>query len=182
VARVSEQGLEERARRLEGHVLRNVAYQGEASFVGDVHTTTHAVLLELDHARIEITTADELGIVHGSGISIRDRKVVDPAYGPVHAVSWERLVGTEIKRAIVHWDDIFDSLRGSLSVAISIHADHLRRRDFPMTLELAFENGVAFVSAARLDRDGRAKPLEPELVIFFSEQAGQALGLRKRLK
>jgi len=184
VARLSEQNLEERARRLEGHVLRGVTYQGDASFVGDVHTTTHAVLLELDHARIEVTTADELGIVHGSGISIRERKVVDRAYGPLHTASaesaWQRLVGTEVKRAIIHWDDIFDSLRGSLSIGISIHADHLRRRDFPMTLELDFENGVVFVSAARLGRDGVAKPLEPELVIYFSEQAGRTLGLRTK--
>ena len=179
MARLSELELEERARRLEGHVLRSVTYQGAASFVGDVHTTTHAVLLELDHARIEVTSADELGIVHGSGISLRERKVVDPAYGPLHAAPWNALVGTEIKRAIVHWDDIFDSLRSSLSIGVSIHADYLRRRDFPITLELDFDHGVAFVSAARLGRDGRAKPLESELVIYFSEQAGQALGLRR---
>jgi hypothetical protein len=48
-----------------------------------------------------------------------------------------------------------------------------------MTLELGFEHGVAFVSAARLGRDGLAKPLEPELVIYFSERAGQDLGLRR---
>jgi hypothetical protein len=183
VARLSEQGLEERARRLEGHVLRGVTYQGDASVAGDVHTTTHAVHLELGLGRIEVTAADELGIVHGAGISLRDRKVVDRAYGPLHAASvesaWQPLIGTVVKRAIIHWGDIFTSLRGSLSVGISIHADHLRRRDFPMTLELGFAHGVAFVSAARLGRDGRAKPLEPELVVYFSEQAGQALGLRR---
>lgn len=180
MARRTEQELEERARRLEGQVLRGVTYQGVAALTGDVHTTTHAVHLELDRGRMEVTAGDELGIVHGNGISLRDRKVVDLAYGPVHAVDWKLLVGTPVKRAIIHWNDIFDSLRGSLSIGISIHADHLRRRDYPLTLELAFEHGVVFVSAARLGRDGVANPLEPELVIYFSELTGQALGLRAR--
>jgi hypothetical protein len=181
MARVSELELEERARRLEGQVLRGVTYQGTTSLAGEVHTATHAVHLELDH-RIEITATDVVGIVHGSGISLRPRKVLDPAYGSVVDASatpgWQALVGTAVRRAIVHWDDLFDTLRGSLSISIAIHADHLRRRDYPATLELGFAHGTAFVSAARLDPRGKAQRLEPELVIFFSDQSGRALGLR----
>jgi hypothetical protein len=180
--KISEVELEERARRLEGKTLRAVKYQGVWTRMADVHSITHAVHLELDGSRIELVSADDLGIVHGLGISIRERKVLDPAYGAVVDVaddpSWKRLLGSAIVRAVIHWEDIFERLRGSLSVGISIHADYLRRRDFPVTLELACPNGSAFVSAARLAHDGAAHPLAPELVVFFSEKTGRTLGLR----
>jgi hypothetical protein len=182
LGKISEVELEERARRLEGKTLRAVKYQGIWTSHETVHSITHAVHLELETGRIEIGSADELGIVHGHGISIRDRKVLDPAYGPIADVGgepgWKQHIGRAIARAVVHWDDIFDRLRGSLSIGISIHADYLRRRDFPITLELAFPSGSVFVSAAQLSADGVARPLAPELVVFFSEKTGQALGLR----
>ncbi len=182
MAKISEVELEERARRLEGKTLRAVKYQGAWTRNESVHSVTHAVHLELDNGRIEVTSADELGIVHGLGISIRDRKVLDPAYGPIASVGsepgWKPHVGSSIARAVVHWDDIFDRLRGSLSIGISIHADYLRRRDFPMTLELAYPSGSVFVSAAQLTGDRVARPLAPELTVFFSAKTGEALGLR----
>jgi len=181
LGKISEVELEERARRLEGKTLRAVKYQGTCS-MGEVHSITHAVHLELDDLRMEITSADELGIVHGLGISIRERKVLDPAYGAIVDVGddpgWKRHVGSSIVRAVVHWDDIFERLRGSLSIGISIHADYLRRRDFPMTLELSCPSGSVFVSAAQLAPGGVARALAPELVVFFSEKTGRALGLR----
>jgi hypothetical protein len=200
LAKISEVELEERARRLEGKTLRAVKYQGAWTSLEDppqVHSITHAVHLELDGGArienrgakrsdstvmIEITAADELGIVHGVGISIRERKVLDPAYGAIASAGgepgWKQHVGSSIVRAMVHWDDIFERLRGSLSIGISIHADYLRRRDFPMTLELSFPSASVFVSAAQLAK-GVALPLAPELVVFFSEKTGEALGLRR---
>lgn len=182
MGKILEVELEERARRLEGKTLRAVKYQGSWTKHEGVHSITHAVYLELDETRIEITSADELGIVHGLGVSIRERKVLDPAYGAIASVGgepeWKPHVGSAIVRAVVHWDDIFERLRGSLSIGISIHADYLRRRDFPMTLELAYPSGSVFVSAAQLAK-GVARPLAPELVVFFSEKTGQALGLRR---
>jgi hypothetical protein len=180
--KISEVELEERARRLEGKTLRAVKYQGAVTRIGETHSITHAVHLELEGTRIELVSADELGIVHGLGLSIHERKVLDPAYGAIADVSddpaWKRLIGSAASRAMLHWDDILERLRASLSIGISIHADYLRRRDFPVTLELAFPSGSAFISAARLAQDGLAHPLAPELVVFFSEKTGQALGLR----
>ena len=180
--KISEVELEERARRLEGKTLRAAAYQGGWRRLGDAHSVTHAVYLELDGTRIEMAPKDELGIVHGFGISIRERKVLDPAFGAItevsHELEWKRLIGGEITRAMVHWEDVFERLRGSLSVGIAIHADYLRRRDFPVTIEMVFAAGSVFVSAARLAQDGVAHPLAPELVVFFSAQTGEALGLR----
>ncbi|HEY0252552.1 MAG TPA: hypothetical protein VGC41_13545, partial [Kofleriaceae bacterium] len=127
--------LEERARRCQGCVLRGVAYQGTSTIDGAIHATSHVVYLELDHGRIEIAAEDRVGIGHGVGIWLRPRKVIDPAFGAITAAGqtalWRALVGTPIIRATVIWADIYDSLRGSLSTSIAIHADYLRRRDYP---------------------------------------------------
>lgn len=159
--------LEERVRRLEGQVLRGVTYQG----VSVMHAVRHAVFLELDQ-RIEITADDVVGIGHGAGIALRERKVVDPAYGAVVDAGsteiWAGAIGGVITRAMLRWEDVYDSLRSSLATGVAIHADYLRRRDYPATLELAFGDRTILITAARLDLEGGLHPLEFELVVRAS--------------
>lgn len=159
--KISDLELEERVRRLEGQVLRGVRYQG-----------TSTVFLELDQ-RIEVTADDVVGIGHGAGIALRERKVIDPAYGAIVDASateiWKGAIGAPITRAQLHWEDVYDSLRSSLATGVAIHADYLRRRDYPATLELVFGKRRVRITAGRLGLDGQLHPLEAELVVTGSD-------------
>ncbi|MFT3697778.1 MAG: hypothetical protein QM831_31855 [Kofleriaceae bacterium] len=161
-----EVALETMARRLEGRVLTGVVYQGSPT-LGDVHVATHAVFLEAGE-RIEVVAEDQVGIGHGVGVWLRPRKVIDPAFGAIMPAGdtemWQRFVGTPVTRATINWADIYESLRGSLSITIAIHADHLRRIDYPASLELEFPEGGISITAGRFDA-GKLHPLEPGLVI-----------------
>lgn len=155
--------LEERTRRLEGHTLRGIARQGEAT-----------IFLELDDGRVEISAEDAVGIGHGVGIWLRPRKVVDRAYGPIVAGGevWNEVVGSVVTRAAIAWANVWDALRSSLAASVAIHADYLRRTDYPARLELTFASALIAISAARVDERGVMHPMEPGLVVTRERPRG----------
>jgi len=140
----------------------------------EVHSVLHLVWLDFESGlRIAVGYADELAVHHGFSISLRERRVIDPAYGAVDDVGgtpcWAPRVGRRVERANILWDDVYDRLRPSLGIGVTIHADYLRRLDYPQTLALDMgEAGSAFVAVA----------FESELRVLFSRERAEALGLR----
>ncbi len=169
--RVTERDLEERARLVEGETLVRVLYQRPRE-LGVEHAVERAVYLECESGfRAAIGTSDELRVHHGFGVTVGEQRVIDPAWGEIVDVSsdvrWKGRLGSRIVRAMIRWDDVRERLRSSLSIGVSIHADYLRRQDFPASLDLDIGGSVISFMAARRARDGTLALLESALLISF---------------
>jgi hypothetical protein len=166
-----EAELELRARSLEGATIERVLYQrAERWDDANEHAVLHAVFLELGARRMEIGTDDAFGTHHGFGISVRERRVIDRAFGEVVDVTastaWKPHVGKEITRTRVGWGDVRSSLRTSLAIGVGIHADWLRRADYPAALEIDTTAGSVTLMAARRSEDGIVPFVNALLVTF----------------
>ncbi len=167
----AEAELELRARRLEGETLARVSYQRAERVDEREHAVLHAAFLELGSgARVAIGTDDAFGSHHGFGISIAHKSIVDRAFGEVTDVSdapaWKPHIGLVIRRTRVLWGDVRESLRSSLSIGVSIHADWLRRADYPAALEIDTSAGSVTFMAARRGDDG-VIPFVNALLVSF---------------
>ena len=176
--RTTERELEERARRLEREVLTAVRYQRGLQIDENVHSVEHAVFMDFaSGVRVAIGTGDELGLRHGFGVTVHERRVLDEAHGPIEDVSaaprWSALLGRKITCGRIHWDDIYERLRPSLGIGVAIHADHLSRRDFPSTLEILFGDDSVLFSAAKRTADGNITPFVGELLVTFPKKTNR---------
>ena len=165
-----ETELELRARGLEGATIERVLYQRAERTDEKEHAVLHAVFLELGSRRMEIGTDDAFGAHHGFGVSLRERRLIDPAFGEIvdvtGAPAWAPHAGKTITRARVAWGDVRSSLRPSFAIGVAIHSDWLRRRDYPAALELDTSAGRVTFAAARRDKDGIVPFVNALLVTF----------------
>lgn len=173
----AELELEQRAIRLEGETLVRVCYQRPRLLDGiragaALHPIEHRLVFDFaSGTKVAIDYSNELSTRHGFGVSLRELRVVDPAYGPIEDVGdtprWAPLVGRAIARARIVWDDVRDRLRGTFAIGVAIHSDYLTRRDFPSALELAIGDTRVLIAAARLAADGTIVPYANELLVSF---------------
>ena len=149
----AEADLELRARSLEGAKIERILYQRSERLDEKEHAVLHAVFLELGQRRIEIGTDDAFGAHHGFGVSLRDKRVVDRAFGETVDVTdtpaWTPHAGQTITRARVAWGDVRSSLRQSFAIGVAIHSDWLRRPDYPAAIEIDTAAGRVTFAAAR---------------------------------
>jgi hypothetical protein len=176
----SELDLELRVRQLEGETLSRIHYQqlrwsAPAALHSPPHPVELAVFVECESGRkLRFGWADELGLHHGHGISLSEVRVIDRDAGPLTEVVWPR---RRIVAASVLWRNIYDSLRGSFSGLVGVGGDHLRRQDYPQSIQLDLDGGgQIFVSAARLTGDG-AEGFSNHLLVLFSRSELERLGL-----
>ena len=178
----SELDLALRVRQLEGEIIERAHYQqlrwsapANPPPHSPVHSVELAVLVECESGRrFRFGWADELGLHHGHGISFAEVRVFDRDAGPLTEVAWPR---RRVIGASVLWRNIYDSLRGSFSGLVGIGGDHLRRQDYPQSIQLDLDGGEQiFVSAARLTEDG-ARGFTNHLLILFSRGELERLGL-----
>jgi hypothetical protein len=167
-----ERELEQRARSLEGEVLSRVQYQRAERTVGAEHAVLHLVFLDFESGRrVAVGCGDAFGAHHGFGVTMREQRVIDHAFGEVVVApspQWRPLLGQTITAGRIRWGDVRQDLRSSFAIGVAIHSDHLRRRDYPGALEL--EVGPARVSfmAARRDRQGALVPFVNALLVTFA--------------
>jgi hypothetical protein len=165
-----EAELDVRARGLEGSVIERVLYQRSERLDATEHAVLHCVFLELGDRRMEIGTDDAFGSHHGFGISLRERRVIDRAFGEIVDVTdtpaWRPHAHKAITRARVTWGDVHSSLRTSLAIGVGIHADWLRRADYPASIEIDTVVGCVTFSAARRGEDGIVPFVNALLVTF----------------
>ena len=176
-----ELALEQRAHRLRGERLRAVFYQRGRELEGGMDSVGHLVFLDFESGtRVAIGCTDELRYKHGFGISVRPQRVIDTAFGEAVDMGdrprWKALFGRSVTSTSIHWDGIKERLRPTLAIGVAIHADHLSRLDYPQTLELDLEGQSVFFAAARPSGKG-AVPFVNELLVFFSAETREALGL-----
>jgi hypothetical protein len=154
-----EAELELRARSIEGETIERVVYQRAERLDEKEHAALHCVFLELaSKTRIAIGTDDAFGSHHGYGISLREKKVIDRAFGEIVDVTdsslWRPHANQTITRARIAWGDVRSSLRQSFAIGVAIHSDWLRRPDYPAALELDTRAGRVTLAAARRGEDG----------------------------
>lgn len=179
---MSELDLEKRARRLVGQSLSKVLYQ-QAGWSGPdwrvpghpgLHTVDLAVYLETGSGELHrIGWADEFGLHHGFGVTTKPVKVPDRDRGVMADLSddaaWRMLLDRPIQAARIHWESVREALRNSLSIGVSICADHLRRLDYPQSLELVFDDNAAVkFDATRIDPQGNRLPFTNNLLVSFA--------------
>jgi hypothetical protein len=154
-----EAELELRARSLEGETIERVVYQRAERLDEKEHAVLHCVFLELaSKVRIAIGTDDAFGSHHGFGISLREKRVIDRAFGEIVDVTdsplWRAHASQTITRARIAWGDVRASLRQSFAIGVAIHSDWLRRPDYPAALELDTSAGRVTIAAARRGDEG----------------------------
>jgi len=165
-----EAELELRARGLEGATIERVLYQRAERVDDREHAVLHGVFLELGDRRVEIGTDDAFGAHHGFGVSLREKKLIDRAFGEIadvtDAPAWKAHAGKSITRARIAWGDVRASLRQSFAIGVAIHSDWLRRPDYPAALELDTAGGRVTFAAARRGEDGIVPFVNALLVSF----------------
>jgi hypothetical protein len=175
----TEVDLELRVRQLEGETLARVHYQqlrwSAPWSPSPIHSVELAVHVECESRRkFRFGWADELGLHHGHGISLSEVRVFDRDAGPSTEIEWPK---RRITSASVLWRNVYDSLRGNFPGLIGIGGDHLRRQDYPQSIQLDLDGGgQIFVSAARLAEDG-AQGFTNHLLVLFSRADLERLGL-----
>jgi len=175
--RVQELDLELRAREVAGETIAEVCYQqlGWSSTEVSRDSVELAVHLHMRSGRrFRVGWADEFGLHHGPGITVSEVRRIDRDAGPTHPIDWP---ARTIRSAMIHWRSVRDALRGSLSTMVAIGGDHLRRLDYPQTLQLDLDDGSQiFITAARRE-DGGARGFANHLLVLFSRADLDALGL-----
>jgi hypothetical protein len=168
-----EAELELRARALEGLAIARVLYQRAESIDETEHAVLHVVYLELATASklVEVGTDDAFAAHHGFGISLRERAVIDRAFGDVTVATntnaWRAHKNRAISRARILWGDVHASLRSSFAIGVAIHSDWLRRADYPAALELETDAGRVTFTAARRGEGGAIIPFVNALLVSF---------------
>ena len=165
-----EAELDVLARGLEGRTIERVLYQRSERLDATEHAVLHCVFLELGGRRIEIGTDDAFGAHHGFGVSLRERKVIDRAFGEIvdvtDAPAWAPHARQAITRGRIAWGDVRSSLRQSFAIGVAIHSDWLRRPDYPAALEIDTVAGRVTLAAARRGQDGIVPFVNALLVTF----------------
>ena len=165
-----EAELELRARGLEGAMIERVLYQRSERIDEREHAVLHAVFLELDGRRMEIGTDDAFGAHHGFGVSLREKRVIDRAFGEIVDVTdtpaWAPHARKAITRARIAWGDVRSCLRQSFAIGVAIHSDWLRRPDYPAALEIDTPAGRVTFAAARRGEGGIVPFVNALLVTF----------------
>ena len=177
---MTELELELRARQLVGETIEDVQYQQlpwtERTAIGEApHGVEH--LRMASGRRFRIGWADELRLHHGHHVTLSELRVIDRDAGPLERAEWPRRT---IRGASIVWRDVCDALRGSFRTMVGIGGDHLRRLDYPQTLQLDLDGtdlAHVFVSAARLVADGSAVGFTNHLLVVFSHDELRRLQL-----
>jgi hypothetical protein len=175
---MDELDLEKAARAFEGETLARVFYQstgcgGSSAWAGaGPHSVPLAVYLEMRSGqRFRVYWADQFNLHHGHGIAIARAPVMDRDLGPVEETTplptWVEFIGARIKSAIIQWRNVSDALRSSFRGLVAVHGDWVRRRDYPLALELGFENDARVSIAAAHLVQGQASGSANNLLVAF---------------
>jgi hypothetical protein len=178
-ARISELELEQRMRLPEQQVLTRIWYEqnmhtSHAFDCSDFHSIERVIYFETASGKkFKMQWADELGIYHGFGISLKAIPAIDANGAQLTEVTdhpaWEPYREQPITTVHVHWQRILDNMRTNLVPVCGI--GYLRRIDYPQTLELIFKNNSRlFISVLKIDPSYHNIPLTNNLTIFFNSQ------------
>jgi hypothetical protein len=176
--KVSEIELEKRVRSFESCTISKIWYQqmeeGTDNYqMKDFHSVDVAIYFETENNKIfRIYWADELGIYHGFGVSIKEIAVIDKDDGIFMDVSndnnWKAMLGKRIISTQIHWQNIIDNMRSGLVPVLGM--GYLRRRDYPQTLEIKLEDGLQFyISVLKITDNNKCIPFTNHLSIFFQK-------------
>jgi hypothetical protein len=157
--RSAETALELAARQLLGEVLARVDYLDawpgrERGAVGDCEAVGLAVYLTMASGRcVEVRWADTFGMHHGFGIDVREVRVRDGDRGKLvdATARWADRIGRRIERAAIEWGDARADLRDGFAIGIAIHADHLRRPDYPRALAIELDDARTVAIETRFE-------------------------------
>lgn len=177
-----ELDLELRARELVGETIADVCYQ-QLRWSDEVSRESVELAVHLhmrSGRRFRVGWADELGTHHGHGVTVSEVRRIDRDAGPIQPIEWPSGAGRTIRAAIIHWRSVRDALRGSLSTMVAIGGDHLRRLDYPQTLQLDLDDGSevsqVFITAARREGD-TVRGFANHLLVVFSRAELERLGI-----
>jgi hypothetical protein len=176
---MTEIDLEKRVRLLENSVVTDVWYeQMENGTVrydgGNFHSVDTAIYLRMTNNKtFKIFWADEFGLYHGFGISVKEAGIVDKDNGEFVDTTqdrrWLMVEGKKIVSAGTHWKNVLDDMRSGRVPFLGM--GYIRRRDYPQTVELSFEGGSKiFVSAMKISDEGVCIPFTNSLTVFFDER------------
>jgi len=71
---------------------------------------------------------------------------------------------------MLYWQDVIDNMRWYRVPFLGM--GYIRRKDYPQTLELNFDNGIElFVSAMKISDDNKCVPFDNHLTVFFNKSA-----------
>jgi len=177
--RTAELDLELRARELVGETIADVCYQ-QLRWSDEVSRESVELAVHLhmrSGRRFRVGWADELGTHHGHGVTVSEVRRIDRDAGPTQPIEWP---AKRIRAATIHWRSVRDALRGSLSTMVAIGGDHLRRLDYPQTLQLDLgdrdDDSAVFVTAARREGD-TVRGFANHLLVVFSRAELERLGI-----
>jgi hypothetical protein len=172
---ISELDLEKRVRSIENDTITDIWYQQmdeEADgYDKEFHSIDTAVYMKTGKNKIfKMSWADEFGLYHGFGISLKEIKIIDKDTGffteMTQDKNYQTIIGKKIASARVHWQDVIDNMRGDRIPILGM--GYIRRRDYPQTVEINFEDGLQmFGSAMKIQDDGKCIPFTNHLTIFF---------------
>jgi hypothetical protein len=179
-AKITEIELEKRVRSIENETITKIWYHqmenGTEIYNGnDFHSVDTAIYLHTANKKIfKIFWADEFGLYHGFGISLKEISVMDKDNGVFTDVSEDKdykgIIGTKINSVMLYWQDVIDNMRWYRVPFLGM--GYIRRKDYPQTLELNFDNGIElFVSAMKISDDNKCVPFDNHLTVFFNKSA-----------
>lgn len=170
---IREVDLERRARGLEGQTLARVWYHqsSDHAYAGDGwHSVDTAVLLETESGqRFAIAWADEFGLHHGFGISIKPTPSLKRDDGFLQDVTadpaWRPFIGCPLGASRIIWCNVIENMRAALVPFCGI--GHITRIDYPQALEITCGPAQLVFSATKMREDGTAIPFTNHLTVFF---------------
>ena len=152
---ISELDLEKRIRSIENDAITDIWYQKmkeETDICNkEFHSIDAAVYIKTGKNKIfKMSWADEFGLYHGFGISLKEIKVIDKDMGFFTEMtqdnSYQAIIGNKIISAKLHWQNVIDNMRSNRIPILGM--GYIRRRDYPQTIELNFDCGPQlFISA-----------------------------------
>jgi hypothetical protein len=178
-AKVTEIELEKRARSIENTTILKIWYQQmedgtQSHNCVDYHSVETAIYLQAENKKIfRISWADEFGLHHGFGISIREIRMIDKSEGLFTEVTndkdWKGMVGIKIESVQIHWQNVIENMRSGLVPMLGM--GFITRRDYPQTIEINFETGQqVFVSAMKITEDSKCVPFTNHVTVFFEKK------------
>lgn len=176
--KISEFQYEQDIRQLESTSITNVWYEtDDEQLVADIdqnnwHSIARAAYLQtIDNRYFRIYWGDELNIYHGFGVMVKQVKLFPDRNNDLisfsHHPAWQPVLHLPVVSVSVHWQRILEHMRSRLIPFCGM--GHLRRTDFPQSLEINFGNGQSIWFSALAIRDNENIPMANHLTLFFSK-------------
>jgi len=176
--KISELELEKRVHSIEKNKIVRVWYQfvdiDSVNYnMNHFHSIDLAIYFKSENNTFyKIYWADELGLYHGYGISIKEIPLMNIDEGAfiesTNDPHWKIFIGKKIVSARLYWQNVIDNMRDGLVPFLGM--GHIRRADYPQTLEINFDDGnQVFISVLKITNDCKCIPFTNHLSVFFQK-------------